>query len=242
MKKRVFLLMLVLLPAIGMQAASLYASIAKVQAALPMRTQLFSIDALSYDGGKNEVTASCTYHSDISESDMTARQQMVMGVLGVFIGLDYNVQPFNLAIRVKTPSASQPIKISCSKSEVETYLSVIRTMFQNNDIILKSLATELDNVPMQCDEGNNFCYTIRYNKQNKEIMIDYQLLSEDAIRRFTASDENMKSFYKQMGTSLKPYQKVMTEENVTVKISLYKGTDNTPLKVYRLTAADLFGE
>lgn len=243
MKKRFLLLfMLVLLPAIGMQAASLYATIAKAQAALPVRTEAFSIDALSYDSANDQVQASCTYFTDISESDMMVKQLLINGVLGIFIAVDYNVQPFSLVIRVKTPSPSQPMKISCSKSMVEMYLNMIRSMFQNNDYVLNMLATELDKAPMQCDTGNNFCYTISYNKQRKEIQLNYQLLSEEFIRAFANSDEYINVFYEQIGSSLKVYQKVMTEENVTMRISLFKGTANTPFKVYRLTAAELFGE
>ncbi len=242
MKKSLLLFMLVILPAIGMKASSLYSSIAKAQAALPVRTEVFSIDALNYNTTKDEVQASCTYFTALSESDMMAKQVLINSVLGVFIAVDYNVQPFNLSIRVKTPSASQPIKISLSKSMVDTYLNMIRTMFQNNEYTLNMLATELDKMPMQCDSANNFCYTVSYNKQNKEILLDYQLLSEEYIRLFTNSDEYITIFYKQIGNSMKAYQKVMSEENVTLKISIYKGTANTPLKVYRLTAADLFGE
>lgn len=244
MKKRTLLLlmlMLCLLTAIGMQATSLYAKIANAQRTLPLRTEFFSFDAVSYDSSADEVVASFTYFKDITDSDIIDQMQMVSSVLGLLMISDPNMDSFNLTLLVKTPSKSEPTRYPYSKTIVGICMDEFRKAFKNNDFMLNALSTELDKLPMQCDPGNNFCYTLGFNSQLKEIQVNLQILSDSMIQTIENTEFN-NSIKKMFGSILKTYKQVMTEENISLRVRYYKGTANTPFKDIRMTAAELFGE
>lgn len=243
MTKRILLVLIMLVSVLSTQAASIHAKIAKAQRSIPLRQETFSLDALSYNDEEDAVEGSFTYFSNSIDTDIQAQVQMIATVLGMFMTSDPDMEPFNLILSVKTPDSSQPKTFSYTKGTVAIYMNEVRRIFNNDDSLLQILTNELDNIPMQCDAENNFCYTMSFNSQRKEILLDYQLLSDQYITAYESSENVFTgSILKQMGTALKAYEHVMKKENITLKISLYKGTDSKPLQVYRISADELFAD
>lgn len=244
MKKITLSVLMILLSSLCMHSASLRTKVAAIKKSLPLRTELFSIDAMDYNAADNEVVAEVTCLQDVDARNIQTQIQIVGTIVGTLMTSDPGMDPFNVSVSVRTPAASTPVKFYFTEQDIEFVLNEARKLLADNESMLTLLAQEVDKMPMQCDAANNFCYIFSYDTNRKELRIDYQLFSDEYIKLFSEAPEDIyfstvRSF---LGPALKAFQKVMTEENVTIRLCMYKGTANTPFKNVRFTASEIFGE